>query len=325
MDELKIKELLSAQRELLPEEQALLEEWYDQFPQHDDLTFASVAEKDRVKTEMKAAIYKQINLPEVTAQPRKSILLGRTWQVAAAVLLFISIAAMWMYLGKGGFQNDQIAAFIEVTAPEGPDNKLVVLQDSSRVWLMAGTTIKYPRSFDTRQRDIELVNGMAMFEVTHNEQSPFTVTTASGVKTTVLGTSFNISSFKNADNVTVSVLTGKVKVVDTKQDLGILQQDQQIVYSKESGNGKMQQINAHAAAGWVNGHIVLHDAGVDEIAQILEARYKVQVTFNKQDLSALRLNFQFTRETSLKEVLDIMNTIGDIKYEIRGSAVTLSR
>jgi len=325
MDEHKIKELLGAERELLPEEQALLEKWYDQFPQHDDLTFPSIAEKERVKAEMKTAIYKGINQQASAQQSRKPVFFGRTRNLAAAVLLILSLTAIWLYTGKPGLPNSQAAAYIEVTAPEGLASKLLVLPDSSKVWLMAGSTIKYPRHFDARQRDIELVNGMALFQVTHDTQSPFTVTTGTGLKTTVLGTSFNISSFKASDKVTVSVVTGKVKVADTKQDLGVLQPNQQIVYSKEAGSGKMQTINALATADWINGHIVLNDAGVDEVAQILGGLYKVQVSFNKQDLSALRLNFQFNREASLKEVLDIMKAIGDINYEIRGGAVILSR
>ena len=50
--------------------------------------------------------------------------------------------------------------------------KEVVLPDGSKVWLNNAATLKYPREFSEKERNVYL-EGEAYFEVTHHENKPF--------------------------------------------------------------------------------------------------------------------------------------------------------
>ena len=82
-----------------------------------------------------------------------------------------------------------LIAFNEVTAPYGTVSTLT-LPDSSKVWLNAGSTLKYPTAFTSNVREVEM-SGEAYFEVHADKKHPFIVSTGD-LKVTATGTAFNV-------------------------------------------------------------------------------------------------------------------------------------
>jgi transmembrane sensor len=324
MDEKKIQSLLSSDEPLTPEEEALLVRWYDQFEEHKELTFDSASHKQKVKETMRLGIFEGIQ-QALPYSKRKTISWPKWSAVAAAIILILSIGSIiyWMQQGLQFFDHSRIA-YTEVTAPSGKENTIIVLPDSSKVWLMAGTTLQYPQQFEEHSRTVTLVNGMAYFEVTHNPNKEFAVNTPAGIRTTVLGTSFNISAFKSSDKLSVTVLTGKVQVSQANKSLGRIIPNQQIVYTKSSQESMQQEVDASLLTAWTQGNIVMQGANVFEVVSIIEQLYGVKVHFDSNALSALHFNFRFRKEDSLTVPLDMLRNMGVINYEINGNTVTLT-
>jgi ferric-dicitrate binding protein FerR (iron transport regulator) len=125
------------------------------------------------------------------------------WTAVAAVLLGI-IAAGWYLL-------DNHLSWQVITAAT---NQSVQLPDGSTVLLRQGSTLKYPYSFDASERRVQLT-GEAFFQVTHNAQQPFLITTEhAAIK--VLGTSFLVNAQPVKDEVVV--VSGKVSVTDKTRE-----------------------------------------------------------------------------------------------------------
>jgi ferric-dicitrate binding protein FerR (iron transport regulator) len=98
--------------------------------------------------------------------------------------------------------------FNELRTPRGGGYKLQ-LADGSRVWLNAGSSLRYPVGFQDSVRQVFL-EGEAYFEVNHDGK-PFIVSTGS-MNTRVLGTSFNISAYADDLEYKTTLLEGKVRV-----------------------------------------------------------------------------------------------------------------
>ncbi len=91
-----------------------------------------------------------------------------------------------MEISKQG--NDQIVYKIadnHKPAIAAPDNVLktpyggeykVTLADGSKVWLNAGSSLKYPAAFNGNDRTVE-IKGEGYFEVAENKLKPFRVLT----------------------------------------------------------------------------------------------------------------------------------------------------
>src|SRR6185437_10109284 len=84
-------------------------------------------------------------------------------------------------------------------------------------WLKPGTSIDYP--VDLRAAEARL-DGEAWFRVAHDPGRPVTIGMPDGVKTQVLGTSFDIRSAGGGGSSRVALFSGVVRVV--KNGAGVL-------------------------------------------------------------------------------------------------------
>jgi ferric-dicitrate binding protein FerR (iron transport regulator) len=110
------------------------------------------------------------------------------------------------------------------------------LEDGSIIQLSANSSISYPEHFGNKQRNVYL-KGEAFFDVQKDPTKPFIVH-AGNLTTEVLGTSFRIKSYEEAQTIEVSVKTGRVSVFEdnneqTKTRKGmILTPNQRVIFNK---------------------------------------------------------------------------------------------
>ena len=113
------------------------------------------------------------------------------WVGAACLLLVLSSTA-YLLLSR---QKQQEVTSIPLpfrTPPSVSYIRYITLPDNSSVVLHAGSKLQYPVSFNGNSREVTLW-GEAYFDITSNLAKPFIIHTGK-VKTTVLGTAFNIKS-----------------------------------------------------------------------------------------------------------------------------------
>jgi transmembrane sensor len=131
------------------------------------------------------------------------------WKPAAlaasvAGLIFVGIAELRQQ-GASPFGQGQMLA----TAVGG--HKVVQLEDGSAIELNTATVVR--AAVSSQHREVWLEKGEAYFDVLHSAKVPFVV--HAGPKTvTVLGTKFSVR--RDGDQVTVAVVSGRVRVTDAK-------------------------------------------------------------------------------------------------------------
>ncbi|WP_166437096.1 FecR family protein [Niastella caeni] len=133
-----------------------------------------------------------------------SFLFSSTQRTAAVVLVLVLIAG-------GGYWWYQKAQWQTFTA--AAKNETFTLPDQSVVLVRKGSSIKYRKTFNKKERQVQL-SGEAFFQVQPNENQPFLVATPNA-EVKVLGTSFLVNSTESTDEVVV--VTGKVNVTAKKE------------------------------------------------------------------------------------------------------------
>ncbi len=148
------------------------------------------------------------------------------WQMAAGILLLVAAGFLLRQYFPGGSEWQKIH-FTE------RQTQAILLDDGSRMWANAGTTVRYPSSFDGEERRVRL-DGEAFFDVKTDANHPFVIETPSGT-VQVLGTRFNVNDYADADRMQVQVESGKVKVQveETKEEM-VLVKGQQSIYDKST-------------------------------------------------------------------------------------------
>jgi transmembrane sensor len=94
--------------------------------------------------------------------------------------------------------------------PRGSKVIHLTLADGTIVWLNCESSIRYPVAFSGNSRQVD-IKGEAYFEVAKNSSQPFMVT-ADSVVTEVLGTHFNLNSYRDAGSTKITLLEGTVRV-----------------------------------------------------------------------------------------------------------------
>ena len=111
----------------------------------------------------------------------------------------------------------------------------VVLPDGTKVWLNSASSVEYVAPFFSRERRVKM-DGEAYFEVQHDAQAPFVVST-NGLDIKVLGTRFNIRNDDSDHRITTVLLEGAVKAYASGDEKAAvrLRPSQQLVFDTRTG------------------------------------------------------------------------------------------
>ena len=161
----------------------------------------------------------------------------------------------------------------------------IELSDGTKIWINSDSKLKYPVEFMGQRRNIELI-GAAYFEVAHNSDKPFIVT--SGTKRVeVLGTSFNISSYEPDDFIMTTLVEGQVKVENSlnEQNSIHLKPNQQSILDKKTGLIESKEVKVDEYVAWQTGWFRFNDKPISQIMVALARWYDLEVQFENENIS----------------------------------------
>lgn len=314
-----------------PEELTDLENWLKASPDNQqhfqrmrEIWFSSIGVNEEKRYNKEAAfsrfIAKTGNIQEKQHTAKRHSLHKYFYGAAAVALLcIISFASYW----SGSEQVKKQFAKMVIEAPLGSKTKLY-LPDGTLVWLNAGSTISYSQGFGVEERKLTL-SGEGYFEVTHNKQLPFEITTKE-LQLRVLGTKFNFRNYPDDEEVTVNLLEGKVSLINhlKNNDLCYLESDQKAILNKKDGKLKVSSSEAQYAAEWTNGFLFFDEELLPDIIKELERSYNVKIYIKDESLKTFRFYGNFVRkEQTIQEILDMLASTGKLEYEVNGKEVQL--
>ena len=193
---------------------------------------------------------------------------------------------------------------------------MVILPDHSKVWLNAGSSLKYPVSFDQSKNRLVKLTGEAYFEVAKDKTHPFIVKTAQQ-EVEVLGTHFNINSYSDEPATLTTLLEGSVKV-STNATYKIIKPGEQAALS--AGSFKIGTANIEETLAWKNGYFRFNDEKIESVMRKIARWYDVQVEF-KGDLSTEEYNGKISRFKNIAEVLEMLGETNTVHFKIEGRRI----
>lgn len=300
-----------------PDEQALVARWLSGLDTGSAMDKRAAQEwQARSISELREAIR-----PPVRARSAARRLI---WAASAAAVLLFAIGgwAILRYNQQPAETALQPVAYTEHSTTAG-QRKLLTLSDGSRVWLGNASTIRYREHFETGKRELFL-EGQAFFEVTRDSTRPFLVHTE-GLVTKVLGTSFNIKSYRGESQQTVTVATGKVSVSPANDGQGwMLERGEQVTYHPAERTGIKQMTDLSVALSWKNGELIFRNDPLKEIARQLERWYGVSIEITSPSITDKEFSLSI-KDEPLQRVLKMLALAGDFHAEINGTEVTIRK
>lgn len=246
-----------------------------------------------------SAQWRQVQQAIAPEPPRRSF--SRQWMKYAAVfLLVVSVAAFFFY------RSNRSPRMMLVKLLPTDSARMILLPDSSVVWLGPGSELQYHQQMEKDGRDL-WIKGTGYFDVkTQHANNAFIVHTQR-MEVRVLGTSFIVREDERRSSVVVS--TGAVKVNAPQQVVTLRPNERWLL---EDGRSRKERVNAALYAAWKEDDPYLENTSLTAIAEMLSVIYGYDITIEKPE----QLKGQtFSGRIALKDRPELWNTLS-IMYNV---------
>ncbi|MDR6784685.1 transmembrane sensor [Pedobacter africanus] len=209
--------------------------------------------------------------------------------------------------------KENAAAINTITTPVGGQYQ-VILEDGTKVWLNAASSLSYPTHFSGGKRTVT-INGEAYFDVAHNKNKPFTVSSKNQT-ITVLGTQFNVMAYENEQVVKTTLLKGSVQVsaLSGQANAVVLKPGEQAQLS-QTRVAITANVDLEEVVSWKNGYFKFNE-NIKSIMNKIARWYDIEVVYRP----GVDLNQTFSGEVSksrnVSALLKVMELTGNVHFKI---------
>jgi ferric-dicitrate binding protein FerR (iron transport regulator) len=195
-----------------------------------------------------------------------------------------------------------------------------VLSDGTKVWLNAGSSLRYPVAFDGLDRTVQ-ITGEAYFEVAHNAQKPFHVRTGD-MDVRVLGTHFNINAYGDEAMVTTTLLEGKVLVTKEKAVAALRPGQQATATIGEPSIHVVDNVDLDEVVAWKNGFFQFSNTALPIVMRQLARWYDVEVQY-QGEVPQIEVVGKLPRNLTLSQAMIILKQL-KVKYTVSGKKIIIA-
>ena len=195
-----------------------------------------------------------------------------------------------------------------------------ILSDGTKVWLNAESELDFPVDFVGKERVVRL-KGEAYFEVKPDAAHPFIVETR-GVRTRVLGTSFNIKAYDNEESIFTTLLTGKVKVsaIGEENESVVLTPGLQSEWQENGQKMSVKKVNAENFTAWRQGAFMFDNENIMVVTRVLERWYGLKFIYN-ENVHEHTFSGRLSKDEPLESILETLTFTGGPQFKIEKDVV----
>ncbi len=291
----------------------------------------SAADQEKVFAQILAKI-QQVEKMKATTTKRKNSFIkkGLTGSVFQKLLKIAAIFLIPVLLFAGGYfllhhPKSDAMAYIRVEVPRGA-KRLLVLPDSTRVWINSECTLKYPEHFVGKTRTVYLV-GEAYFEVTKDAAHPFIVSTPE-MNVKVLGTGFDVSAYP-AKQISVTLVHGRILAYHVNasgnvESEVILSPGERSIFETKKNVFTVEKVDARFYTSWKDGRLIFKDTPLSEVMQRINRWYNVDMVANDKTIEQFNYTVDFDND-SLPAVLTLLKEMTPIRFTVSGNRIFVTR
>ncbi|HEY9260885.1 FecR family protein [Chitinophaga sp.] len=297
-------------REASEAEKRWVEQWYASFEHADDWLEAGTTAAAAEQTELKHLLSARLSgIAQVDAVNRQVFDIRRRtwkrWAVAVAAVLIAAAVTLGVWRLPSGNTNQVVKA--------GSVPRYIVLPDGSTVWLNAGSTITYAAGFSGRNREVDL-EGEAYFDVVPQPGKSFLVRSGN-LTTRVLGTAFCVKAYKK-DNITVTVVAGRVQVNSDVTVMATLNKNERLHIRPEAGVTAREKIDSNTVNAWDTGLLQFEKQDLRDITTILGKWHGYTFSFRNPAMAHCIYTGSLDHSASLEEQLSLLSEVNNMTWNM---------
>jgi transmembrane sensor len=231
--------------------------------------------------------------------------------IAASILIIMSV--YYFYTKDSKTEWKEIMAMVS--------NKSIQLSDGSVITLRKGSKLRIPGNYGKDSRTVQL-EGEAYFQVHHDEQNPFYLTTDKSIIQDI-GTAFLMESNDSVEQVIVTEgkvsFSGKAK----KENKLNLKAGEAAILKEQKPELKM--VESKNSLAWKTNILVFDNTKLTQVAEDLKDYFGVNFKFS-EDLqpNQILVTAQF-RSEPLAKVIEELNLFTGLSFRLNDNVIFVSK
>jgi len=199
----------------------------------------------------------------------------------------------------------------------------VTLDDGTRIWLNSASTLQFPVHFNANERRVVLT-GEAYFEVASSitpqtGQKKSFIVSVDNMEVQAIGTSFNISAYKEDNRSQTTVVEGLVKV-NRNNKSNLLSPGKKLVASDTAVT--IEEADVKQEIAWKNGEFVFRNTSLIMVMNELTRWYDMDVVY-EPGVPSLHFSGEVERESDITRVLQMLEYTGGVTFTIANRIITV--
>jgi len=278
-------------------------------------TMDKLAESDRMESSLRMLNEKidqrAARMIKPTVSKSSFAISGKWMLMVAAVVLLILLPLTWIL--REGSTSDITQLYV---TNRSNLVKVLYLPDGTKVWLNKNTSLIYPEKFSKKQREV-ILDGEAFFDVTKDKKHPFIVKTSSfNIK--VLGTTFNVHSYKEDVQVSAVLESGAIQLQSAQGDaLVTMHPGQRALYKPDTQELEVSYVAVNEHTSWRYNLVTLNNVTIHEVVRSLEENYKIKIQTDSVTLRDHRYNFTYDKGDSAEESVRMLQYVTGLNCKIK--------
>ena len=221
-----------------------------------------------------------------------------------------------------GSENVNDTRLNTISTPNGGEWQ-IQLPDGSTVWLNAASSIQYALNIGTAKQRVVKLDGEAYFEVAKNAAHPFIVETDKQA-VEVLGTHFNINSYKDEKVTKTTLLEGSVRVSHKNtNESEVLKPGEQSLVSVSGID--IKEVDVEEAIAWKKGYFMFNNERQESILRKVARWYNVEIEYADPAAKDVMYYGTVSRFEKISKVLTKFEQTGEVRFDIKGNKLIVHK
>ena len=249
---------------------------------------------------------------------------ARKWIIStvSAAASLLAAAGCYMLLSRTAAVPDYLAN--EICIETGPGQRTTAtLPDGTEVHLNECSKLSF-NPYGWKKARVAELEGQASFDIFHLDGVPFSIRT-DFFTVNDIGTSFEISGYKDEEIHSVHLISGEVSVdISGSGSPAVLSPGQILVMNTSTGDSHIERaVEKSDSFTWQNGYIVFDDNTLADMRQVLYRHFGYEFRIS-DDCGEFRYTAIFEND-SVTELMSIIQTMSPaIRYSIDSDARTVT-
>jgi transmembrane sensor len=252
----------------------------------------------------------------------------KNYLIRIVAILFIPLLLSSLYVIYQLKQNTEVNNLISLNERviAHPGSRVhFTLPDNTEVWLNSASALEFPLLLKSQKIRKVKLTGQGYFNVSHDEKHPFIVE-ADGMNIKALGTSFDVSSYAEDNQISSTLENGSIAMTDLDGiELARIHPGQKAILDRTTRLVTIKNVESKLFTSWKDGKLIFKNTPLAEVAKQMERWFNCKIFVDPHLLNTRLVYTASIQDENLGEVIKMIEISTSVNTKIENRNVYITK